>query len=494
MPNLVLEENHMKGIFDEGLRLANMPMAQGGWLEYFDEAQGMGIANDQLRASTALMLENAKRNLARSSGVRRNNQGLTCLNEGTRSGMVGGFSDYLFPIIRAAFPTNPINDIVSVQPTTRKTATILRWHWTVGKTKGSFRQGDKLFDANHGKQHFGHHFSDNVIDAETVGTGTGASAVIAGTLNYHDGGGVIPGTVSIVGIVSASPVTASDDSNGGFVGLTGTIDYTTGIFSVTYGSNVDVSTSVVASYQWNSEGSSEIPEVDVSIETSTIETRRRALKLNVSQESMQDAMQEFGVSLESELVSGISNQLNDEVASELIEEMWTPALVNTTFSLTQPGTDPGYSRTEHFSDIRYNLNQASDSIEARTQKGYGNFIICDSGAANMLRTLPSTVFAKSPTPKNVGGLYLLGTLDGQYRVYKYKRLNQLPGAAAVGNMLMGYKGSKFYEAGMVYSPYKMMYSTDPLQTADFITQQGFASRYATHMVNSGMYTRINLSA
>jgi hypothetical protein len=59
---------------------------------------------------------------------------------------------------------------------------------------------------------------------------------------------------------------------------------------------------------------------------------------------------------------------------------------------------------------------------------------------------------------------------------------------------MGFKGTQFYEAGYVWSPYQLLYTTEALTTADFITQRGMASRYATKMVNSDMFVRINISA
>ena len=49
------------------------------------------------------------------------------------------------------------------------------------------------------------------------------------------------------------------------------------------------------------------------------------------------------------------------------------------------------------------------------------------------------------------------------------------------------------EAGFVWSPYQLLYTTDALTTADFLTQKGMASRYATKMVNPGMFVRINLT-
>lgn len=498
MKQLVLENRGVYGgIIDEGIRLARIPESEGGWLEYFDEAAGLGIKDEYLLASTALMLENEKRWMARqcSKFGRRDAKGRMVIDETTRAALVGGFSDYLFPIVRAAFPTNVINELVSVQPTTRRTSTVMYWNYIVGRTKGSYVQGQRLFDANRGRQDISFNYSNNVIDAENVGAGTGASATIAGTLKYNDGGGVIPGTVAISAVVSAATVVASDNGQGGWLGgLAGTINYATGAFSVTYGGNVDNGVAVIAAYKWDSEGSTMLPEIDVQVITSTVETERRAMKINYSTEAMQDAQAEFGVALEPQLVSACAENMNYEIARQIIHQLWLAAGTPTiTFPLSPPAQNE-YNQQDHFKDLIFYLNVASNTIQRKTQKAYGNWIIVDEGASNMIESLPAGMFEAAPRPANIQGVHFIGTLMKRYRVYKDLFLKNEPGASAYGNLLMGFKGTEFWQAGFVWSPYQLLYTTDSLTTADFLTQKGMASRYATKMVNADMYLRINLGA
>ena len=500
---VVSPQGAYEGLIETGLRLASTPEADGGWLEYFSETDDydMRIEDDILRSQTAMILENNKRWQARLCKGRLDEQGRLHINEATRSAMLGGYSDYLFPIIRAGFPTNPINDLVSVQPTNRRTATVVYWNWIVGTTKGAFTKGARLFDANVGKQDPGFHFSDNVIDAEPKGVGAG-TATLTGTLAYNDGGGVIPGSIRITAeedVVGACTLT--DDGNGAMICTrddTGAVlalsasavNYQTGVYTAVLNANNFAATAVIAYYAWDSEGSNSLPEVDVQITTSTVETQRRALKVNYSIESMHDVMAEFGVQLEPQLISGCAEQMNFEIARQIVNRLWQVAPVVSTFALTGP---VGYSQQDHFRDLIFNINQASNRIWARTQKGYGNWLVVDEGAANLIESLPSTLFNSAPRPANVQGLHFIGTLMGRYRVYKDLHLAAETGASANGNILMGFKGSQFYEAGFVWSPYQMLYTTDALTTADFITQKGMASRYATKMVNPDMYVRINLS-
>jgi hypothetical protein len=496
-----------QGVIGFGLQLAETPESEGGWKEYFEESDAgdLRIEDEFLRASTAVMLENCKMHLlgelpASLSRRARMSNGLYRLDETTRSALVGGFSDYLFPVIRAGFPTNPITELVAVQPTTRRIATVVYWNWIVGRSKGSYTQGQRLFDANRGKQDSGFNFSNEVIAGEPIAALGGANATNSGTLAYNDGGGVRPNTVRLLLTTSiAAGVAFVDNGNGAFITPAGhtalaasSINYQTGAWSITLagGETFTTATDNTAHYRWDSEGSQSLAEVDVQIVTSTAETERRAMRINYSAESMQDVMSEFGVSLEPNLVTGAAEQMNFEIARQLISEMWNGVPVASSFSLTTPG---GISQQDHFRDIGYQLNLASNTIWSNTQKAVGNWLVVDTGAASLLESLPASMFVRAPQ-SSLHGLHYIGTLLGQYRVYKDLHLSSEPGASAQGNILMGYKGTQFFEAGLVWAPYQLLYTTPSLQTADFVTQKGLATRYATKMVNKDMYIRVNLAA
>lgn len=496
-----------QGLFEAqinaGLRLAETPESEGGWKEYFAEDSGLGIKDDMLRAQTALMLENAKRWMASRCRKTLDAKGRFQIDEATRSATVGGFADYIFPIIRAAFPNNPIHDLVSVQPTTRRVATIVYWNWVVGRTKAPYFQGQKIFDANTGWQDGGQNYSSENVSGEAIPALGAPGATITGTLAYFSGGGVRPGTVRLSLVTTGSgTIVVVDNGQGAFVQASGTgvtisassINYATGAWSVTLGGLETFTTAATntSSYRWDSEGSSDLPEVDVQITTSTAETERRAMKINYSQEAMQDIMAELGTSLEPSLVQGVAETINVETARQIIAEIWntTPATAPFTFNIKVPS---GISQQEHFRDFVYTLTQASNGIWGATQKGFANWGVVDTGMSNLIESLPSTVFVRAPTPSSVHGLHFIGTLAGQYRIYKDLHLDKLPGSSATGNMLVGYKGSQFFEAGYVWAPYQLLYSTQPITLADFMTQRGMASRYATKLVNEKMFTRIQLT-
>ena len=167
-----------QGALAIGMHLANTPMEAGGWKEYFSESDkgDLRIENPILRSQTAVLLENCKRWLAKNTRAKAGTDGRSHIDEATVSALVGGYSDYLFPVIRASFPNNILQELVSTQPTNRRTATVVYWNWIVGKGKGSYAPGQRLFDANRGKQDIGFNFSNELVDAEVLAALGGANA------------------------------------------------------------------------------------------------------------------------------------------------------------------------------------------------------------------------------------------------------------------------------------------------------------------------------
>lgn len=491
-----------EGMIRAGNRLADTPESEGGWSHMFTETEDghdLTIEDPILRAHTAIMLENCKQWMADLCRPRQNAEGRMVIDEATRSALVGGFSDYLFPIIRAAFPVNPINELISVQPTNRRTATVIYWNYMIGTSKGQYVKGQRIFDANVGRTDTGFHYSDETIEGESVsGTRSNTNATLSGTLSFSTGGGIRPNTVQIVADLTTAGAgrVFYDTGNGSFSspGVTiasGSLNYLTGAFTITVTGDTFSSAAASGTYEWDSEASCDLPEMDVQITTSTTTTQRRAMKINYSIEAMQDVMAEMGVALEPTLIQACAEQMNYEIARQIIHELWIAAPVIATWPITGP---VNISQQQYFGDILYIFNRASNSIWERTQKAYANWMVVDSGAATVIQSLPNNMFVAAANVGAVQGLHFIGTLNGTWRIYKDLLLKNEPGASAYGNILIGFKGNDFFDAGFVWAPYQLLYTTDSIPTACFTVNKGMATRYATKMVNPNMYARIALAA
>lgn len=490
MPNdLLLEE--AQGIYEAqlktGLMLAERSEAQGGWSEYF--TGDLDIEDEVLKAQTALMLENCKRWLG-------------SMDEATRSVTVGGWVDYLYPIIRASFPNNPIHNLVSVQPQTKKVGQIFWLNYIIGRSKGAnFKKGDRLFDASTGwSGQVG--YTDETVIGEDQGNDTNSTTYSGNLDNYP----VHRGQVAIAFDNGGNNVGIRDDGNGGFVltlaggGITavssGSINYVTGAYTVTFNVALAGGNAVAADYLYDSELNEHIPQIDVEIAASSITAIRRVVSLRYSMEALQDFNAEFGMNLDQTIVSGCSQALIADTGGEVVADLWDQAgaAVSSFPASTYNPATAGYSRREFFGDILYPLNQASQSIYDATQKGEGSWLMVDSKAATILETLGRPMF--EPVAENTSkqqGIVKIGRLNNKWDVYRYIQMANFTGAAAAGNIMMGFKGPDFWDAGYVWAPYQSLYMTVKDQRADFSTRQGFAMRYGKKRINPNMYKRISIT-
>lgn len=495
------------GVLQYGMRLLETSEAEGGWKEYLHSAHdidalcripGTTMRPDIVKAQTAVLLENAKRHLAR-------------MDETTRALTVGGFQDYLFPIIRTAFPQNPIMDMVSVQPMTRRVGQIFFLNYKIGQAKGSaYPQGSRVFDALAGYSG-GYHYTDEYVDREQIGTAAGASTVDYSTgltaLAYGQdgGGGVRPGTLLISGLDKngVDPVIIRDNGSGvlfqesgpSTVLSSGSVNYSTGAISMTFSSgNGFAAGGVFASYEFDGEGSSNLPTLDVEISSSPVQARRRAIRYRYSTEASQDFAAEMGLNLDDTIAAGVAAHVSTEQARQVIADLWEAAGPPfASFDITY-STSYGFGRREYFADLQWPLSQTINQIYQETQRARANFMIVDVNFQNMLNTIGAPHFVawrEAPVSKQLG-IQFIGVWGDNIRVYVDPLLGQLPGASQSGNALLGYKGDDIEDAGYVWAPYRLMYVTPAITLDDFVTRKAMASRYARKVVNPRMYKRFEL--
>ena len=463
-----------------GRSLMERTEAEGGWREYFDADNGLGMDDEVLAAQTAVMLENSRR-------------WLSSLDESTLALTVGGFRDFIFPIVRASFPANPINEIVSVQPQTRKNGTIYWMNYIIGQTRGQFLRGQTLFDANNGWQgRVG--YTDEKIMGEAL-TPTGNNAVQTGTVAELP---VRPNTLEVTLTTAGGAAVLRDDGNGALIAVSnttgqalssGTVNYQTGAFSATFAGAI-TTTAASADYETNSEGQYVRSQIDLEIQSAGVTAIRRAIAMRIAMESMQDFQAEFGQDLSQQIVTAASQQILADVGGEVVRDLWDMAgTAVASFDIKVP---LGINRAEHFRDINWEIQQASGAITDATQRGEATFMIVDQGAANVLVTAGAAAgFAKAADTYKGQGLVYIGDYNG-LRTYKYKYMSTFPSAAAKGNILVGYKGADWWDTGYVHAPYQQFYTNGPDERADLTRRQAFAMRYAKKRINANMYKKISI--
>jgi hypothetical protein len=316
------------------------------------------------------------------------------------------------------------------------------------------------------------------IDEENVGTGTGANAEIDPTLSYTP---VVPGSVSITDGVQI----ITDDGNGAFIGDTfttaATINYVTGVVNSTTNLFTNAAASgaaITATYSYDMEANTNIPQMDLVLNSSPVTARPRKLRTNWSLESAFNLRSLHGMEAEVELTASVGAEIRFEIDREIIDDLQRMAGAGSVWwTRTIKGN---VSFTEHKLSIIDAFVTASNLIHKTTGRGRASWIVMGENVATVVETLPGFVATPGMPSALQKGVYKAGRLNTQWDCFKDPFYPD-------NFFMMGFKGMSFLEAGYVYSPYIPLYSTPTVVLDDFIARKGLATQYGKKAVNPLFY-------
>lgn len=415
-----------------------------------------------MRAHTAIMLENMRKYIAN-------------MDETTRMLNIGDFDKFAFPIVRVLFPNLALHELASVQPMTQSIGLVFFTKFIYGQSKGAVVAGTDAFDNPNA------FYSSETIDQENVGTGDGVTTNYTPTLAYTP---IKPGTVSFTTESAAVTLTVTDDGSGalaGDVGAPSTINYQTGAINVTFSGAPDLGVAVNATYDYNMEANTAVPQIDMQLTSSPVQARTRKLRTLWSMESAQDLLDMHGMNIETEQAGAMMAKLKAEIDREGIDDMQRlAALTVTAFSRTTPA---GVSYTEHKLSFLDKLVEASNTIFSATQLATANWVDAGVTVCNLIESLPG--FVSLPRPKNTRGIYKTGRIN-DLDVWKDPGYN-VSGVATPTGFMVGLKGDNMFDTGYIHAPYIMAYTTGKIELDDFISRKGTASRYGKKPINGNFY-------
>lgn len=433
------------------------------------------IQNDFQKRATAVVLENTRRYIE-------------SLSETTRAISIGDFQKYAFPLVRAIFPELVANSLVSVQPMLGPTSMVFYLDFVYGTNKGLVQKGTRVFDSvalgpNNP------YYSSPLIESETVATAGGGNDFDV-SLSFTP---VRSGTITVTDGVQI----ATDDGNGSFVGDVsgGTVDYVTGAITNLAFNNAPANGAIVAAtYEYEMEAQSNIPEIDLILTSSPVVARPRKLKARWSLESAFNLRSLHGLEAEVELTSAVGAEIRFEIDREIIGDLrnvvpsynlapaWSKSKVfkdTDSYGAATGGADTvGY--TEHLLSMVNQFVVGGNKIFASTGRATGQWLVIGLSVADIVETLPGFVATPGMPNGLIKGVYMAGTLNGRWAIYKDPFYPST-------EWLMGYKGSTFLEAGYVYAPYIPLYTTPMIVLDDFIGRKGLATQYGKKTVNPRFY-------
>jgi len=236
-----------------------------------------------------------------------------------------------------------------------------------------------------------------------------------------------------------------------------------------------------------------IPQITVEFSKTAVEAGTRRLAARWSVELEQDLKNMNGLDIDSELTNAMSYEIQAEIDREMVMRMIQIAL-NAGGPKAGSNSGNGYSYWyaasadarwlgERNRDFYSKVIVEANRIAIRNRRGAANFIIATPRVCAILEMLPE--FQWMSVNGNVNtqptGVAKVGTLGGRFTVYRDTRTDAqyLAGqrSTELEYALLGYKGTEYYDTGIVYCPYIPVMIQRTVGTNDFSPRVGLMTRY-----------------
>jgi hypothetical protein len=404
----------------------NSENLQEKWQPVLNHPDLPEIKDNYRKAVTSIILENQEKAMKEDASF---------LSEAAPTNSTGGtvqnYDPILISLVRRAMPNLIAYDVCSVQPMTGPTGLIFAMKSRFAASNGTealFNEPDSSFSND---------------DA-------------AGDLNS-------------TAMTGSNPAVLNDSSPGTYI--TGGADYG----STTGGGMTTAEGEALGDATANS-----FAEMAFSIEKQTVTARTRALKAEYTMELAQDLKAIHGLDAETELANILSSEILAEINREVVRTIYVSAKKGASVNTTTAGifdldTDSnGRWSVEKFKGLMFQIEQEANAIAKGTRRGKGNVVICSSDVASALQMAGVLDYTPALNSNSLEvddtGNTFAGVLNGRFRVY-------VDPFAGANYLVVGYKGSSAFDAGLFYCPYVPLQMVRAVGENSFQPKIGFKTRY-----------------
>ena len=403
------------------------------WAPVLDHGDLPNVTDPYKRAVTALVLENQERALMEESRSMQNlweagsvaGGGLPNNIGGGSSPVVGGegsikgFDPILIGLVRRALPNLMAYDICGVQPMTGPTGLIFAMRSTYASATA--RGGEALYN-----------------EANTGHSGN-AAATTQSTLSVNPG-----------------------NANSSIFGL----DNTGPGFSTAFGESANLA------------------QMGFQIDRVAVTANTRGLQASYTLELAQDLKAIHGLDAETELTNILSTEILAEINREVVRTVYATANAGITnnatgnvFNLSSSSDTSGRWQVEKYKSLLFAIERAANKIAKDTRRGKGNLVIVSTDVASALAMTGlldynSALTGQTNLTVDDTGNTFAGTLFGRIKVYvdPYS-------VSGTDYVVVGYKGTNAYDAGLFYCPYVPLQMVRAIDPQTYQPKVGFKTRY-----------------
>ncbi len=249
----------------------------------------------------------------------------------------------------------------------------------------------------------------------------------------------------------------------------------------------------VAELLANYELTGNIPQIELKFEKTAVEAGTRRLATRWAVELEQDIKNMNGIDIDGELTNAMSYEIQAEIDREVVMRMIQAAFnagFGAGYSFWSPVSADARWTAERNLTFYQKLIIEAGRMAARNRRGAANFVIATPRVCSILEMLPDfKVFEVNGTVSTAGvGIAKVGTVGSRFTVYRDTRTevqnstlyspNYYTGqTSGVEYALMGYKGSEYYDTGIIYCPYIPIMVQRTIGPNDFAPRVGLMTRY-----------------
>jgi hypothetical protein len=397
------------------------------WAPVLDHGDLPSITDPYKRAVTALVLENQERALQEENRAMTNLWEASPANAMGAAGVSGlastvntgvtGFDPILIGLVRRALPNLMAYDICGVQPMTGPTGLIFAMRSVYASSTA--RGGEALFQ-----------------EANNAHSGNGTMTAFSTSVN--------PGTAN------------------------------TSVYSLANtGFGLDTASGEDLTMKY----------MGFQIDRVAVTANTRGLQAAYTLELAQDLKAIHGLDAETELTNILSTEILAEINREVVRTIYATANVgivgvsSNTFNLSSASDTSGRWQVEKYKSLLFAVERAANKIAKDTRRGKGNILIVSTDVASAL-AMTGLLDYNSALSNNTNltvddtGNTFAGTLFGRIKVYvdPYS-------VAGADYVVVGYKGSNAYDAGLFYCPYVPLQMVRAIDPTTYQPKVGFKTRY-----------------
>lgn len=242
--------------------------------------------------------------------------------------------------------------------------------------------------------------------------------------------------------------------------------------------------------------SRKMPEIGLMLSRQSIVAKTRKLAASFSLESAADIKAMQGIEMMTEMINVLQAEMTAEMDRETIgrcKSLCTPRIFNkSTKILAENDGFIGTNSQERFGMIITHIMKGVNDIRTATRRGAANIAVVSPDVATVLQCanpwftkVAHEVNGSAVTPE-------MGTLNGVVKVFCDQYAVDEFGANDNGEVLLAFKGSSLYDAGVIFCPYVTGVVNQAIDPNDFSPRVGIMTRYgfAHNMLGAENYYRL----